>query len=158
MVSVNSVLVPVILVRFSGLGYFCLGLRPGARGLHPRVCSRAPAGRRKIPRTILLKSPGDSCRVHKPGVPRGPASTPGLGPGKQHVVRGSAQKPKTRWARVIVRSPTGRSTQKQALARQPLRPTSSTGAFALGTSRLRAVYPIRKAWPKTPLPTPTPCL
>ena len=24
-----------------------------------------------------------SCRVHKPGVPRGPASTPGLGPGEQ---------------------------------------------------------------------------
>ena len=98
------------------------------------------------------------CRVHKPGVPRGSASTPGLGPRKQHVVRGPAQEPKTQWAGGIVRSPTGRSTQKQALAHQPLRPTSLTGAFALGTSRLRAVSPIGKAWPKAPLPIPTPRL
>ena len=35
-----------------------------------------------------------SCRVHKPGVPRGSASTPGLGPGEQHVVRGPTQESK----------------------------------------------------------------
>ena len=38
--------------------------------------------------------PYTNCRVHKHGVPRGPASTPGLGPGKQHVVHGPAQESK----------------------------------------------------------------
>ena len=34
--------------------------RPWARGLHPRVRSRAPAAKIKIPRTILPESPGGS--------------------------------------------------------------------------------------------------
>ena len=35
------------------------------------------------------------CRVHKPRVPRGPASTPGLIPRKQHVIHGPVQESKT---------------------------------------------------------------
>ena len=61
------------------------------------------------------------CRVHKPGVPRGPASTPGLGLGKQHIVHGPAQKSKIQWARRVVRSPTGGTTlKKQVPVRQLL--------------------------------------
>ena len=41
---------------------------------------------------------GGSCRVHKPGVPRGPTSTPGLGLGKQHVIHGPAQESKAQQA------------------------------------------------------------
>ena len=72
---------------------------------------------------------GGSCQVHKPGVPWGPASTPGLGLGKQHVVHGPAQ-------------------ESKAPARQLLRPTSLTEALASGVSRLRAVSPIRRPGPK----------
>ena len=43
-------------------------------------------------------------------------------------------------------------------ARQLLRPTSSTGALASGTSCLRADYPIGRPGPKTLLRTPTPRL
>ena len=71
----------------------------------------------KIPQTIRLKSPGGSCRVHKPGVPRGPASTPGVGPGKQHIFHGMAQKTKTQQGGRVVQSSTGRSTRKN---RRPL--------------------------------------
>ena len=107
--------------------------RPGARGLHPRVRSRAPTDTtekpsplttQKTPQPVLPEPPGGSgatpagalartrrqdknppddsaqiarglggsCRVHKPGVPRGPAPMPGLGPGKQHIFHGPAKK------------------------------------------------------------------
>jgi len=88
---------------------------PGARGLHPRVCSCTPASKTKNPSddsAQIAQGLGGSCRVHKPEVPRGPASTPGLALGKQHIVHGPAQESKTQRAGRAVRSPTGRSTQK----------------------------------------------
>jgi len=97
----------------------------------------------------IARGLGGSCRVHKPGVPRGPASAPGLGPGKQHVVHRLAQESKTQRARRTVRSPTGRSTQrnKHPLVKL-LWPTSPTEALASDTSHLRAVSPIGRPGPK----------
>ena len=116
------------------------------------MLSRAPAGKTKNPPDDSAQNTwglGGSCRVHKPGVPRGPASTPGLGPRKQHVVHGPAQKSKTQ--RAGQDSPvTDRKDypKEQALARQILRPASPTRALASGTSRLRAVSPIERPSPK----------
>jgi len=83
------------------------------------------------------------CRVHKPGVPRGPASTPGLGPRKQHVVHGPTQGSKTQRARRTVRSPTGRSTQKNKCSLvnffgSPLQPQHSLQAPAASGRSLRS--------------------
>ena len=89
------------------------------------------------------------CWVHKPGVPRGPASTPGLGPGKQHVVHGPAQESKNTTGRED--SPVADREvypKGQAPALQLLRPTSPTGALASGTSRLQVVSPIGRPGPK----------
>ena len=83
------------------------------------------------------------CRVHKPGVPRGPASTPGLGPRKQHVVHGPAQESKTQRAGRTVRSLTGRSTQKNkrplvSFFGPPLRPEHSLQAPAVSKQSLQS--------------------
>ena len=74
------------------------------------------------------------CRVHKPGVPRGPASTPRLPLSGQHTTHGSAQGSKTTGRKSgPVTSPT---------ARRLLQPTSPTGALASDSSRLRTASPI----------------
>ena len=126
-----------------------------AQGLggYTRGCARAhPSARRKIPCTIPLKITRGlrgSCLVHKPGVPQGPASTPGLGRRKQHVVHGPAQESKNTTGRKD--SPVADRKvypKEQAPARFLLRPTSPIGALALGTSRLRAVSPIGRPSPK----------
>ena len=83
------------------------------------------------------------CRVHKPGVPRGPSSTPGLGPGKQHIFHGPAQKTKTQRARREVRSSTGRSTLKNRrplvnFFGPPLRPEHSLQAPAVSKQSLQS--------------------
>ena len=75
------------------------------------------------------------CRVYKPRVPQGPASTPGLGPREQHVIHGAAQESKTQRAGRTVRSPTKRSTQKNKRSLvnffgPPLRPKHSLRAPA----------------------------
>ena len=60
--------------------------------------SRAPAGKTKNPSddsAQIARGLGSSCRVHKPRVPQGPASTPGLGPNRQHTTHGLAQESKT---------------------------------------------------------------
>ena len=77
--------------------------------------SRAPVvknNNRPDDSTRIAQGLGGSCQVHKPRVPRGLASTPGLGLGKQHIVHGPAQKSKSQQAGRVVRSPTGRSTLK----------------------------------------------
>ena len=90
-----------------------------------------------------------TCRVHKPGVPRGPAPTPGLGPEKQHVVHGPAQESKNTTGRKDIPVPDRKVYPKEKTpARQLLWPTSPTGALASGTSRLRAVSPIERPGPK----------
>ena len=83
------------------------------------------------------------CRVHKPGVPRGLASTPGLGPRKQHVIHGPAQESKTQRAGRTVRSPTKRSTQKNKrplinFFGPPLRPEHSLRAPAASERSLQS--------------------
>ena len=50
---------------------------------------------------------GGSCRVHKPGVPRGPASQQRLGPSRQRTTHGRAQVSEQQ-ARRAIQSPTGR--------------------------------------------------
>ena len=99
-----------------------------------------------------------NCRVHKPGVPRGPASTLGLGPGEQHVVHGPAQKSKNTTGQKDSPVADRKVFPKERMpTRQLLRPTSPTGALASDTSRLQAVSPIGRPGP-TLLPTSTPCL
>ena len=83
------------------------------------------------------------CRVRKPGVPRGPASTPGLGPGKQHIFHGTTQKTKTQQAGRAVRSSTGRSTRKNrrplvSFFGPPLRPEHSLQAPAISKQSLQS--------------------
>ena len=97
-----------------------------------------PAGSAQTTRGL-----GDSCRVHKPGVPRGPASALGLGPGKHHVVHGPAQESKKQQAGRIVRASTGRSTQKNkrplfSFSGPPLRPEHSLRAPAASRRSLRS--------------------
>ena len=83
-----------------------------------------------------------TCQVHKPRVPRGPASTPGLGPKKQHAVHGPAQKSRIQWVRRTVRSPTERPTRKgkHSLINffgAPLRPERSLRAPTASRRSLR---------------------
>ena len=106
---------------------------------------------------LWLSSQG-FCRVHKPRVPRGPASTPGLDPGEQPVAHGPAQKSKKQRVGRIDRSPIGRSTK-----RTNARSTTSSAHLSDRSARLGRRPPPgglsdRKAWPKTLLPTPTPRL
>ena len=98
---------------------------------------------------------GGSCRVHKPEVPRGPASTPGLGPRKQHVVHGLAQRSKNTTGRKD--SPVADREvcpKERTPAHQLLRPTSDQSARIEHQPPLGGLSD-RKAWPKTLLPTPT---
>jgi len=53
----------------------------------------------------IARGLGGSCRVHKPRVPRGPASTPRLAPSRQHVTHGPAQESKNN-------RPEGRSSNR----------------------------------------------
>ena len=84
-----------------------------------------------------------SCRFIKPGVPRGPASTPGLGPGKQHTVHGPAQESKKQRAGRAIRSSTGRSTHKNkcpfdSFFGPPLRPKHSLRVPAVSKRSLQS--------------------
>ena len=97
------------------------------------------------------------CRVHKPGVPRGPASTPGLGLRKQHVAHGMAQKPKNTmgWKDILVLD------QKVYPKEQNARSSTSSAHLSDRSTRFGQQPPPgglfdRKAWPKTMPPTPTP--
>ena len=82
------------------------------------------------------------CRVHKPGVPRGPASTPGLGPRRQHVAHGPAQESKRN--RPEGRSghrPEGLSEEQHPLVNYfgpPLRPERSLQTPAASGRPLRS--------------------
>ena len=86
----------------------------------------------------------DMCRVHKPGVPHGPASQQRLGLAEQRceqrAAHGPAQTPK-RWARRAIQSPTGRpgrgGTASASDSGPPLRLESSLQSPA----RLRTASP-----------------
>ena len=119
-----------------------------------------PFSFRRIKEEIPWKYKDPYCWVHKPRVPRGPASMPGLGPGKQHVVHGPAQESKTRRAGRAVRSPTGRSTQKNKrplvnFFSPPLRSEQSLRALAASDPASPTRDPVgslltallRLAWP-----------
>ena len=88
------------------------------------------------------------CRVHKPGVPWGPASTPRLGPSRQHVTHGPAQESKQQ-ARRAVQSLTERSGRGGIVPACRLRPTSLTRALTLVSSPPSDGLSDRKAWPNT---------
>ena len=89
------------------------------------------------------------CWVHKPGVPRGPASTPGLGLGKQHTVHGPVQESKNTTGRKGSPVADRKVYPKERVpVHQLLRPTSPTEALASGTSHLQAVSPIGRPGPK----------
>ena len=112
-----------------GIGWTCLRQRPRetpAGSLGPRrrthgTCLRRPRPwarslyQLKNATTATGKQAHINCRVHKPGVPQGLASTPGLSLRKQHVSHGPAQESKKQRAERTVWSPTGRSTQKDEL-------------------------------------------
>ena len=95
-----------------------------------------------------------TCRVHKPGVPRGPASTPRLGPSKQHATHGPAQVPECQ-AGGVIQSLIGRSGREGTTPVCRLQPASPTGALDPVTSPPPDGLFDRKAWPKTPLLTST---
>ena len=123
--------------------------------------SRAPAVKTKNPlddSARIARGLGGSCRVHKPGVPRGLASTPRLGPSRQHVTHGPAQESKNN-------RPEGRSNHRpEGLAEEEQRPLVGYFGPPLQPERSLRLQPPpdglsdRKAWPKTLLPTPTPRL
>ena len=93
------------------------------------------------------------CRVSKPGVPRGPASTSGLGPGEQHVVHGPAQKSKNTTGRKDSPVADWKVCPKERTpAHQLLWPTSDRSAH-LEHQPPPGGLSDRKAWPKTLLPT-----
>ena len=95
-------------------------------------------------------------RVHKPEVPRGPASTPGLSPNRQHTTHGPTQESKT----------TGRKggpvTDRKVWTKRNGARSSTTLAHLSDRSACFRLQPPsdslsdRKAWPKALLPTPTP--
>ena len=86
------------------------------------------------------------CRVHKPWVPRGPASQQRLGPSRQRATRGPAQVSKRQATRAI-QSPTERSGRGGTAPVFRLRPTSPTGALAPVSSPPPDGLSDRKAWP-----------
>ena len=98
------------------------------------------------------------CWVHKPGVPRGPASTPRLGPSRQHITRGPAQGSRT----------TGRKggpvTDRKVWPKRNSARSSTTSAHVPDQSARFGLQPPpdglsdRKVWPKVLLSTPTPRL
>jgi len=99
-------------------------------------------------RCILLTRLDGTCRVHKPGGPRGPASTPGLGPGEQHVVHGPAQKSKNTTSRKDSPVADRKVCPKERTpAHQLLRPTSDRSARP-GHRPPREVSPIGRPSPK----------
>ena len=105
---------------------------------------------------VMLTFRKHECRVHGPGVPQGPASTPGLGPNRQHTTRGLTQEPKT----------TGRKggpvTDRKVWTKRNGAHSPTTSAHLFDWSaRFRLRPPPdglsdRKAWPKALLPAPTP--
>ena len=95
-------------------------------------------------------------RIHKPGVPRGPASPQRLGPSIQHATHGPALESKQQ-ARRAIQSPTGRSGQGGGAPVFRLRTTSPTGVLTSVSSRLWTVSPTGRPGKALP-PTPTPHL
>ena len=140
---------------------------PRARGLHPRVRSRAPVDKTTIPRTILPESPRGA------GAPVGFINPGSLG--DRLPRQGSTQESKKQQGKGTAQQPIGRFGPRRATpARQLLRPTYPTGALAPGSSRLQTASPIgrpapsptsnsdpvplRPGYVRTLLPTPTPRL
>jgi len=88
------------------------------------------------------------CRVHKPGVPRGPATPQRLGPSRQCATHGPAQESKHQVRRTI-QSPTGRSGRGGTAPAFPTPATSPTGAPVSVTSPPPDDLSDRKAWQST---------
>ena len=99
-----------------------------------------------------------TCRVHKPRVPRGPASTPRLGPSRQHTTHGPAQESKNN------RPEEQSSHRPEGLTEEERRPLVDYFGPPLRSERsLRT--PAASGWPlrsegltQALLPTPTPRL
>ena len=88
------------------------------------------------------------CRVHKPGVPRGPASTPRLGPSGQYTTHGPAQGSKTTGQK------SGPVTDRKVWPKGNNARSSTTSAHLSDRSARFGLQPPpdglsdRKAWPK----------
>ena len=96
------------------------------------------------------------CRVHKPGVPRGPAFQQRLGPSRQRATHGLAQVSE-RQARRMIHSPTGRPGRGGTAPVFRLRPTSPIGALPSVSSPPPDGLSDQKAWPDTAFDS-HPCL
>ena len=95
----------------------------------------------------ILNLSNASCRVHKPGVPRGLASQQRLGPSRQCATHGPAQVSEQQ-ARRAIQSPTGRSGRGGTVSVFRLWPTPPTGALASVSSPPPDDLFDRKAWLK----------
>ena len=115
------------------------------------MCSCAPAIKDKNPpdnSIRIARGLRGSCRVHKPGVPRRPASQQRLSPSRQRVTHGPAQVSEQQVRRAM-QSPTERSGRGGATPVFQLQPTSPTRGLTPVSSPPPDGLFDRRAWPNT---------